>query len=694
MYLRSIFVKNFKKFAELTAAFPSDITVVKGPNEQGKSTLLSAILAGLFFDPKKSNKDILSFKSWNADKLYELELDIEHQGERVRLYKNFETKELLLENASAKKKLSTFGSISEYLFEIGALRSLPLFEHTACVRHDALSRMTEGKREISQALQELLTSSGENVSSDRVLKKIAALASDIQRGLKQQAKNPGRLKQIEGELAELAKQKSALDAELKDIASKSAYLGTIASEHQRAAAELEAKKKQHELNAAYFRVAEEVKKLHGQLDQAEADMRALKGSEEEKEKLNERLLDYEHIKTLDIRKWYAQKEAISVKKEKLAHAEDEAKKLKAGHKPSQAHMKPLHLVVSLVLFAAGFSGFMDKRLFAIWVLFAFSFLYSFVLKRGLVVHTQKGVSAEAAGFAHEIAILEKQLEKVLSDNGVSSEEELIAKAKEYNMLLQELVKLESKAEGILRSRPRAEFERAYAELARRVAIEEQKISDEQKASPPTPQSQRLLEGEIERLSRETERLRREQEQIHTVLHSSRADREALIAVEEEIEYRTAEYGRLERKVRMLDALAQALSEAQANTIEKSRRAIEDYMRRYLLVLTDGRYDNVKVKDDLSFEVWSEEKKGMIVPEEHLSKGTIDQFYLIARFAVLDLLNKGVKSLVLLDDPFAGFDAKRRARAREMLADMTQKFQIIIFTHSSDYDSWGSVVTIE
>lgn len=694
MYLRSIFVKNFKKFTELTAAFPSDISVVKGPNEQGKSTLLSAILAGLFFDPKKSNKDILSFKSWNSDKLYELDLEIEHQGELVRLHKNFETKELLLENATAKKKLVTFASISEYLFEIGALRSLPLFEHTACVRHDALSRMTEGKREISQALQELLTSSGENVSSDRVLKKIAALTVDIQRGLKQQAKNPGRLKQIEGELAELAKQKSALDAELKDIASKSAYLGTLAGEHQRAVAELGAKKKQYELNMVYFRVAEELKKLHGQLDQTEADMKTLQGCEQEKVKLNERLADYENIKTLDIRKWYAQKEAISVKKEKLTHAQEEANIMKVGHKSSRVHMKLVHLVLSLVLFAAGFSGFMDKRLFALWVLFAFSFVYSFVLKRGLVVHTQKSVSTEASGFAHEIAILEKQLEKVLLDNGVKSEEELIDKAKEYNSLVQELVKLESKAEGILRSRPLAEFERSYNELTRRIAIEEQKVSDEQKAAPPTPQSQRLLEGEIERLGKETERLRRETEQIHTILHSSRADREALIAVEEEIEYRMTEQGRLERKVRMLEALAQSLSQAQANTIEKSRRAIEDYMRRYLLVLTDGRYDNVKVKDDLSFEVWSEEKKGMIVPEEHLSKGTIDQFYLIARFAVMDLLNKGVKSLVLLDDPFAGFDAKRRARAREVLADMTQKFQIIIFTHSSDYDSWGSVITIE
>jgi len=84
---------------------------------------------------------------------------------------------------------------------------------------------------------------------------------------------------------------------------------------------------------------------------------------------------------------------------------------------------------------------------------------------------------------------------------------------------------------------------------------------------------------------------------------------------------------------------------------------------------------------------------MIVPEENLSKGTIDQFYLLARFAILDILNKGVKSLVLLDDPFLGFDAGRKARTKEILADLSSAFQIIIFTHSPEYDDWGKVVEI-
>lgn len=677
----------------MTIAFPSDITVVKGPNEQGKSTLLSAILAGLFYDPKKSNKDILALKSWHADTLYEITMTIAHQGEDIRLYKNFETHELLLENAATHKKLATFGLVEEYLREIGALRDRALFEHTACVQHDALSRMTEGKRDISRALQELLTSSGEGVSADMVLKKISARIADIRRGTKQQAKTPGQLRACEDEIAELSKRRDAMAVELKDLAEKSAYGGAVSSDYKKAAREYEIRKAQYEKNIAYFRAVDEIQKLRTHFDRVHADRAALEEIDEKKKKIHAALAASARIAALDVPKWYAHKEALSVKRETLARMEAEAKRMKERKNESRTHIKPWHFAVSLALFAAGFAGFIDRMFFALWIVWAAACAYSFIFKRGLVTHTPKGIAAEAVGIAHEIAVLEKQLEKIQEENGVTNEEELIEKAKAYNALVHEGEKLKSREEGILRSRSRKECEDECAEYAKRIAIEEAKISEEEKVAPPAPETQRSLQIECARLEKEMARMRREMDQVNIILHSSRADGEAYAAIEEEIEYRTLQKARLMHKVAVLELCASVLAEAQAKTIEKSRAAIESYMRKYLLALTDGRYNRVRVKDDLSFEVWSEEKKDMIVPEAHLSKGTIDQFYLIARFALLDLLNKGVKSLVLLDDPFAGFDAKRRARARAMLTDMTGAFQIILFTHSAEYDEWGSVIEI-
>ena len=692
MYIKSISLSNFKKFDKLSVAFPSDITVVKGPNEQGKSSLLAALLAGLFYDPKKSNQQISSLKSWQSDKLYELVTGIEHNGEDIVLSKNFETKELLLENKTTGKKLNTFAAIGDELYTIGALRSLALFENTACVRHDALAQMTEGKKEISQALQALMTASGENVSSEKILKKLGDGIASLQRGTKQQAKTPGLLKQLDADLAVLAGKKTAIASALADLAAKSAHAGELAALERISKREYDAKESQYQKNIAYFKTMQELEKLHAQADKANADYNALMDIENKKGYLSVQQEKMKTLKAIDWEKLYAQREALSVKKEKQKNILEEAERLAKEKKKTKIHVKISHVAVSALLAALGFLGFVRVELFAAWVLSAVAFAYSFVFRRGIVVHTGVQLGAESESLAHEIAVLEKQHTSIMDENGVSSIEELVQKVKRYNEFGVEREKLESKEEGILRGGRRDNFKKERTELLKRIAIEEAKISDEEKASPPSPSAQRLLEVDRERHKQELDKLDKEIAHVNAILHSQYS-REDLAETEEEMEYKQAQKVNAERKLETLQVLADALAEAQIRTIAQSRSVIEQYMRRYLPAITDGRYTNVKIKDDLSFEVWSDEKKGMIVPEENLSKGTIDQFYLVARFAVLALLNKGVKSPVLLDDPFSAFDASRREKAREMLQDLSGAFQIILFTHSSDYDGWGTVVQL-
>ncbi len=692
MYLKSIAIKNFKKFSNLTVNFPSDITVVKGPNEQGKSSLLAALLAGLFYDPKKSNQQIASLKSWHADKLYEIVTNIEHNGEDIQLLKNFETKELLLENKTTGKKYNTFSSVSDELYEIGALRSLALFENTACVKHDALARMSEGKKEISQALQALMTASGENISSEKILKKLSLVIASLQRGTKQQAKTPGLLKQLDADLAALAAKKSVVESELADLAEKSAHLGELTARFSIVKREYDAKEGQYRKNIAYFKTVQELEKLHAQANSANADYNTLMDIENKKGYLSVQQEKMKALKAIDWEKLYAQREALSVKKEKEKNIREEARRLVTQKKKVTTRVSMAHVAVSAALLALGFLGFVRVELFAAWVLFAVAFTYSFVFRRGIVMHTGVQLGAESESLAHEVAVLEKQYGKTLQENAVSSIEELVQKAKRYNEFGLEREKLESKEEGILRGGSRVHFKKERDELLKRIAIEEAKISDEEKVSPPTPQEQRLLEMDREKQKQEVERLDKEMARVNAILHSQYS-KEDLAKLEEELEYKQAKKVNAERKLETIQLFADVLTEAQRKTIAQSRVAIEQYMRRYLPAITDGRYTNVKIKDDLSFEVWSDEKKGMIVPEENLSKGTIDQFYLVARFAVLALLNKGVKSLVLLDDPFSAFDATRREKTKEMLADVSGSFQIILFTHSSDYDGWGTVVTL-
>lgn len=694
MFIKSLAVKNFKKFPELAINFTSDITVIRGPNERGKSTLLAAFLAGLFYDPKKHNKEIDELKAWNSDKMYEITVYIEHNGEDIELYKNFETGEARLENKTKNNKFTTYAQISEYLYEIGALRSLALFEHTACVEHDALAKITEGKKDISQALLGLITSSRENVSSDKILKKVSEIIADLQRGTRSPAKNPGRLKQLSDEIVGLGTAREKAGKELDQNAAQTAQLGTLTGEYDKARNEFEVKKRQYEKNQEYFKTGEELKNLHSQLSRVNADFEALKEIADKKKYLYFQLDKMSALRSFNWEKFSQQKETLAVKKEKLQHFQREAERLAKEKKPSARHWKKPYLAATLLFFALGFLGFVDPRFFAFFGLFFTVFIYSFVFKKGFVVHTGAVAVKEAGSLVHEIAVIEKQIEKMFQENGAGNEKELIEKVKTYNQYGSELARLESKEEGILRGSVFEDFIKQRDELLKRVAIEESKISSaEEKANPPKPETQRSLEIEIQKYQKEMERLHKEIAQKEAVANFSRADHEALVKIEEEMEYKERQKAGVERKLKAMEYLYDALEEAQRKTIAQSRSRIEDYMRRYLPVITDGRYNNVRVKDDLSFEVWSEDKKGMIVPEENLSKGTIDQFYLIARFALLDILNKGVKSLILLDDPFLGFDAARKARAREIITDLMPAFQVIIFTHSPEYDSWGAVIEL-
>lgn len=694
MFIKSISLKNFKKFSDVVVNLTSDISIIRGPNEQGKSTLLAAFLAGFFYDPKKNNKEIQELKAWNSDKMYEISILIEHNGEEIELYKNFETGEAYLENKTRVDKLTTHNQISDYLYTIGALRSPALFRHTACVEHDALAKIAEGKKDISQALSGLITSSQENISADKILKKISEIIVDLQRGTRSQAKNPGLIKQLSSEVAELNEKRRKIKEELSQNSVKTAQLGVLKDELDRINNEFEIKKKQYEKNQQYFKTSEGLKNLHSQLLKVNSDFEVLKDVSDKKKYLYFQLNKMSALQSFDWERFSQQKETLAVKKEKIRHFQSEATLMKKEKKSSAYHLKKSYLAVVLVFFALGFLGFIDSRLFSFFGLFFAAFIYSFIFKKGLVIHTGAAVAQETGGLLHEVAVIESQIEKMFKENGVADEGELIEKVKLYNKYGSELARLESKEEGVLRGMNFDEFVKQRDELLKNVAIEESKISsDEEKVNPPGPETQRSLEIDMQKYQKEIDRLRKEIAEISALVKSLHIDQEALVKVEEEAEYKERKKIAAERKLKTMEYLHGAMEEAQQKTIAHLRSHLEDYMRKYLPVITDGRYHNVRIKDDLSFEVWSEDKKDMIVPEDHLSKGTIDQFYLIARFALLDILNKGVKSLILLDDPFSGFDAGRKERAREILTDLTSAFQIIIFTHSPEYDSWGKVIEI-
>ena len=154
------------------------------------------------------------------------------------------------------------------------------------------------------------------------------------------------------------------------------------------------------------------------------------------------------------------------------------------------------------------------------------------------------------------------------------------------------------------------------------------------------------------------------------------DRAALQARLDEVE------GQLTRRREEYSAIQTAmevLAEANARLQERMSPALNRRAGEFFHRLTGGVYDQVSLTRE--FEALAA-KQGDVTPHRllTLSKGTADQLYLAVRLAVCDLVLPGDDPAPLvLDDALVNFDGKRLALALDLLRELAQNRQILLFT---------------
>ncbi len=93
-------------------------------------------------------------------------------------------------------------------------------------------------------------------------------------------------------------------------------------------------------------------------------------------------------------------------------------------------------------------------------------------------------------------------------------------------------------------------------------------------------------------------------------------------------------------------------------------------------LTEGRYETMQIDNDLNVRVWSSEK-GHFVDLNEISGGTYNQVMLAIRLALSQALITsslcGVECLIL-DEPFAFFDAQRTQKTLEILPQVSHEIE--------------------
>lgn len=184
---------------------------------------------------------------------------------------------------------------------------------------------------------------------------------------------------------------------------------------------------------------------------------------------------------------------------------------------------------------------------------------------------------------------------------------------------------------------------------------------------------------LEQAAQETGRLQVELERLDRALNQARGKQQALgdpaalsaqlEQVEEELSRRNREYQAISIA---MDTLKQADAQLQQRFSPQLNRAAGTLLDR----LTGGKYHTLSLDKQLDA---SAEGERDVLPHSalYLSKGTVDQIYLAVRLAVCDLCLPDAP--LVLDEALASFDDGRAQRALELLRELAQQRQILLFS---------------
>ena len=198
----------------------------------------------------------------------------------------------------------------------------------------------------------------------------------------------------------------------------------------------------------------------------------------------------------------------------------------------------------------------------------------------------------------------------------------------------------------------------------------------------TTEAYAKLEGKVENLKGEMARLTEQCIRLSEKVFAETTGEGDAAELEEKLEESQRILKRLSRKNDVLALISENISWARTQSISGFSAKIEKKMGEIISSITDGRYSKVKVDGNLSVSVLSAEKGQYIELDKEipLSTGTIDQIFLAARLALLDIITGGCRPPVLLDDTFSNFDDMgRKERAFDILESISGEYQVLYFT---------------
>lgn len=183
------------------------------------------------------------------------------------------------------------------------------------------------------------------------------------------------------------------------------------------------------------------------------------------------------------------------------------------------------------------------------------------------------------------------------------------------------------------------------------------------------------EAQLNRLQEQEKKLQEADNKLLGLLESM-GDEEHLRRKQMQQKAQTKE---LYRYVEAIDLAQKTLEEASSQLQRRFAPRISQLGQQYLRRLTLGRYDRLMLNDNLTLRCGSTDELTLRDPLWR-SEGTTDQLYLALRLAVAQELTPDAP--LILDDAFVRFDNARLQAALELLQEIAEEKQVILFTCQS------------
>lgn len=696
MIIKSLYLKNYKRFADKTFNFSSGLNVITGQNEQGKSTIADAILDALFTDPATKSKNTAQrIQSWQGQNKAFLALEFETESNLYRLEKDFAQGSVVLINLDKNTSIEGFLQVSNELQRLLGIPAQDIYLSTSFIRHKDLLNFKSDK-EFSAALQNAVSSSNEG-GAQAVIAELENRIKDLRKGLDRLAKNPGEIKQTEELVA-------SLETQLQEKKSEFALL-------------LEAKKSGKESTGKLEDVENKITALrelienHKKREEAEAKIAELK------ERLNETESQLKTVEesNIKIKQFDIQLQQFSafVKVSDLDAVAREITEVATYIKNTEIELQEMPLIPKPQQFKKQVSINSKQILSSAVIIFvslalALSLNSPVLLLVGLALalvlffalktkeaDQQTDESARIRienQIAHKNEMLEKtqlHLQNLLSKFSVDSEQDFYTRKADYKALHEQKKELENRISGLLGNKKIDDINKEQIEILTEIKSIEHNVLDEKvRAAKLDSQAFLAKRRELDLLLLEQGKLKEESTASKVRSQDAQVDSEVIAVIEEKLGTAKSRLDYYLRQEQVYNLALQKLKEAISHTAKSVQSKVSEYIEKYLPVITAGRYKDARLLENFSLEVFSSEKNDWLDPTSALSAGTVDQIYFVTRLALIKTLHPADSLPIILDDPFVTFDAKRREQAGVILKELMQNHQILFFSHYLEYEEWG------